>query len=161
MRLVMNKILIALSFLFLTACNDFNKLEKESNASNEQQKESNSVIKSQLSNASDSLIKETTVSQVKDKKKENSKPQMDAQDKITCMGKTLNDWYTFDENLEQPKCKKLNGYKLKNYQCSIEKNVFDLNSDAIRITMKDARVFAFHSLEQCQEAVEMWEANGV
>lgn len=51
MRLVMNKILIALSFLFLTACNDFNKLEKESNASNEQQKESNSVIKSQLSNA--------------------------------------------------------------------------------------------------------------
>ncbi len=65
----MNKILIALSFLFLTACNDFNKLEKESNASVEQQKESNSVIKSQLSNSSDSLIKETTVSQVKDKKR--------------------------------------------------------------------------------------------
>ncbi|MDV4266114.1 hypothetical protein MSG92_19345 [Acinetobacter seifertii] len=97
----MNKILIALSFLFLTACNDFNKLEKESNASNEQQKESNSVIKSQLSNASDSLIKETTVSQVKDKKKENSKPQMDAQDKITCMGKTLNDWYTFEALLHK------------------------------------------------------------
>lgn len=92
----MNKILIALSFLFLTACNDFNKLEKESNASIEHQNESNSVIKSQLSNSKDSLIKETTVSQVKDKKMENSKPQMDAQDKITCMGKTLNDWYTFD-----------------------------------------------------------------
>lgn len=157
----MNKILIVLSILLLTACNDVNKVEKESNVSIEQSKESNSVIKSQSNNTNDSLIKETSVSQLRDKKIENSKPQMDAQDKITCMGKTLNDWYTFDEKLEQPKCKKLNGYKLKNYQCSVEKNVFDLNSDAIKITMKDTRVFAFHSLEQCQEAVEMWEANGI
>jgi len=157
----MNKILIVLSILLLTACNDVNKVEKESNVSIEQPKESNSVIKSQSNNTNDSLIKETSVSQLRDKKIENSKPQMDAQDKITCMGKTLNDWYTFDEKLEQPKCKKLNGYKLKNYQCSVEKNVFDLNSDAIKITMKDTRVFAFHSLEQCQEAVEMWEANGI
>jgi len=157
----MNKILIVLSILLLTACNDVNKVEKESNVSIEQQKESNSVIKSQSINTNDSLIKETSVSQLRDKKIENSKPQMDAQDKITCMGKTLNDWYTFDEKLEQPKCKKLNGYKLKNYQCSVEKNVFDLNSDAIKITMKDTRVFAFNSLEQCQEAVEMWEANGI
>ncbi|MGP4769571.1 hypothetical protein ACS125_03335 [Acinetobacter sp. PFS20] len=157
----MNKILIVLSILLLTACNDVNKVEKESNVSIEQPKESNSVIKSQSNNTNDSLIKETSVSQLRDKKIENSKPQMDAQDKITCMGKTLNDWYTFDEKLEQPKCKKLNGYKIKNYQCSVEKNVFDLNSDAIKITMKDTRVFAFHSLEQCQEAVEMWEANGI
>jgi hypothetical protein len=157
----MNKILIVLSILLLTACNDVNKVEKESNVSIEQQKESNSVIKSQSINTNDSLIKETSVSQLRDKKIENSKPQMDAQDKITCMGKTLNNWYTFDEKLEQPKCKKLNGYKLKNYQCSVEKNVFDLNSDAIKITMKDTRVFAFNSLEQCQEAVEMWEANGI
>ncbi len=157
----MNKILIVLSILLLTACNDVNKVEKESNVSIEQQKESNSVVKSQSNNTNDSLIKETSVSQLRDKKIENLKPKMDAQDKITCMGKTLNDWYTFDEKLEQPKCKKLNGYKLKNYQCSVEKNVFDLNSDAIKITMKDTRVFAFNSLEQCQEAVEMWEANGI
>ncbi len=161
MRLVMNKILIVLGILSLAACNDVNKLEKESNVSIEQQKEPNSVIKSQLNNASESLVKESSVSQVIDKKIENSKLEMDAQDKIICMGKNLNDWYTFDEKLEQPKCKSLSGYKIKNYQCSVEKNVLGLNSDAIRITLKDNRVFAFHSLEQCQDAVEMWESNGI
>ncbi len=161
MRLVMNKILIVLSIFFLVACSDANKQEKKSNASIEQQNESNSPIKLQISNDNDSLIKENSVSQVVDKKTENSKPQMDAQDKIICMGKTLNDWYAFEEKLEKPKCKKLNDYKLKNYQCSVEKNVFGLESDAIRITIEDDRVFAFHSLEQCQEAIEMWEANGI
>lgn len=82
-------------------------------------------------------------------------------DQISCSNKNIKEWYTFDEKLEQPKCKSLSGHKIKNYQCSVEKNVLGLNFDAIRITLKDNRVFAFHSLEQCQDAVEMWESNGI
>ena len=79
---------------------------------------------------------------------------------INCMGTALNNWYAFDDYIEQPKCKKMEDFQIENFTCSIEDNAFDLGFKAANLTnYNEHRIFAFRTLAQCKEALEIREAN--
>lgn len=147
----MNKMLIVILIAFnIGACND-NSYQKNENSSPEAKIDSGSWSSSGSTLKAQPLQAESKSSVVE---AQSSTP------KITCMGVALNNWYGFDENIERNKCKKINSYKIEGYKCSIEQKAFGLDFNAIRITLNDNRIFAFESLEQCNEGLEMWEANG-
>ncbi|MDR7017937.1 hypothetical protein [Acinetobacter sp. 3657] len=156
----MKNVLIATILLFLIACSD-NKTK--STESIKHQIKVEPVIEQQDDRISIKAInneEEPSTAVLENKQNLNSNSTNETQEKITCLGQALNDWYTFDETLEKPSCKKMNNIgKIKNYQCSVEEKVFGSDFEAIRITVQDNRIFAFQTLDQCNEALEMWEAN--
>ncbi len=78
-----------------------------------------------------------------------------------CMNTNLNNWYTFDETLERPHCKLINGIKLKSYSCAVDNDSFNLGFKSFNLTdQDDNRVIVFQTINQCNEALEAWEANG-
>lgn len=141
----MRTILIPISILLFTSCSKEKIKEPE-------------IIESR---SEDGLV---ALKIDKNSPKNINKPLLNREDnvikKINCLGKSLDFWYGFDENIERNKCKKINSYKIEDYKCSIEQKAFGLDFNAIRITLNDNRIFAFESLEQCNEGLEMWEANG-
>lgn len=156
----MKSVLIATILLFLIACSDD---KTKSTESIKHQINVEPVIEQQDDRISIKPInneKEPSTAILENKQNLNSKSANYTQEEITCFEQALNDWYTFDETLEKPSCKKMNNIgKINNYQCSVEEKVFGSDFEAIRITVQDNRVFAFQTLDQCDEALEMWEAN--
>ena len=67
--------------------------------------------------------------------------------------------FGFNENLEQPKCEILDKFNLISYKCEISKNVFGANNDAILLENNEQRVFAYSSLKDCNEALEIRNSN--
>ena len=67
--------------------------------------------------------------------------------------------FGFNENLKQPKCEILDKFNLISYKCEISKNVFGANNDAILLENNEQRVFAYSSLKDCNEALEIRNSN--
>ncbi|WP_109439727.1 hypothetical protein [Acinetobacter haemolyticus] len=156
----MKSVLIATILLLLIACSDD---QTKSTESIKHQIKVEPVIEQHDDSISIKAIdneKKPSTTILENEQNLNSKSANDTQEKITCLGQALNDWYTFDETLEKPSCKKMDNIgKIKNYQCSVEEKVFGSDFEAIRITVQDNRIFAFQNLDQCNEALEIWEAN--
>ncbi|NAR65294.1 hypothetical protein GPS57_16315 [Acinetobacter haemolyticus] len=159
----MKSVFIVTILLFLIACSDDKTKEIKSTESIKHQVKVEPVIERQDDRISIKVInngEEPSIAVLENKQNINFEPANNTQEKITCLGQTLNDWYTFDETLEKPSCKKMNNIgKINNYQCSVEEKVFGSDFEVIRITVQGNRIFAFQTLDQCNEALEMWEAN--
>ncbi|MEB6676474.1 hypothetical protein [Acinetobacter haemolyticus] len=159
----MKSILIVTILLFLIACSDDKTKEINSTESIKHQVKVEPVIEQQDDRISIKFInneEDPLIAVLENKKNINLESANDTQEKIICLGQTLNDWYTFDETLEKPSCKKMNNIgKINNYQCSIDYEIFGLNFQGITITGEGRNIIAFKTLDQCDEALEMWEAN--
>ena len=159
----MKSVLIATILLFLIACSDDKTKEIKSTESIKHQIKVEPVIEQQDDSISIKAInneEEPSIAVLENKQNINLEPENNTQEKTTCLGQALNDWYIFDETLEKPNCKKMNNIgKIKDNQCSIDYEIFGLNFQGITITGEGRNIIAFKTLDQCNEALEMWEAN--
>lgn len=155
----MKKILVMIGVLFLNACDNFKHEKVEITAESEAQFQGKTDTANNEVNQSKIADNDQDLSTITSEK--NNASIKENTPKIICLDKDLSEWYTFDESKENAECTKLRNYSLGDYKCSVEKNVFGLESDGIRITLQDDnRVIAFDSITQCNEAIEMAEANG-
>lgn len=148
----MNKMLIVILIAFnIGACND-----------NSYQKNENSIPEAKIDSGSWSSSGSTLKAQ-QPLQAESKSSVVEAQSstpKITCMGVALNNWYAFDDYIEQPKCKKMEDFQIENFTCSIEDNAFDLGFKAANLTnYNEHRILAFRTSARCKEGLEIREAN--
>ncbi|WP_436861408.1 hypothetical protein [Acinetobacter haemolyticus] len=159
----MKSILIVTILLFLIACSDDKTKEINSTGSIKHQVKVEPVIEQQDDRISIKFInneEDPSIAVLENKKNINLESANDTQEKIICLGQTLNDWYIFDEKSEKPNCKKMNNIgKINDNQCSIDYEIFGLNFQGITITGEGRNIIAFKTLDQCDEALELWEAN--
>lgn len=140
----MKKALIFLLTYTIIACANNNQESKDNNIT-----DSESLKNKVLNKNSSMLITENSIIN-----KDNINPA------ITCEGENLNNWHAFDDYIEQPKCKELEKFQIKNYSCLIEDNAFGLGFQSSNLTnYNDHRVLAFRTQTQCKEALEIREAN--
>ena len=119
--------------LSLTACDMSNK-----NQTTEQKKEEPAIAQVS-SNESKDLAKVT---------------------KGLCDQVNLTQWSGFDEATEDAKCQPLKQYQLVSFHCDVSTNAFGLEQDAVLIENKEQRIFAYSTLEQCNQALDTRNSNG-
>ncbi|OTH00103.1 hypothetical protein [Acinetobacter sp. ANC 4973] len=78
---------------------------------------------------------------------------------ISCSNQNIKEWYGFNEVFEEPKCQKVNKLSLISYKCEVSKNAFGADNDAILLENNEQRVFAYSSLKDCKEALEIRNSN--
>lgn len=105
-------------------------------------------------NQSDSAVSE---------KKESADKAVKAADQvgeISCSNPNITQWYGFNESVAEPKCEVVKNFQLSAYKCDISKNAFGENKDAILLENQDKRIFVYSTSKDCNEMLEIRNANG-
>ncbi|MFK8986738.1 hypothetical protein [Acinetobacter seifertii] len=79
---------------------------------------------------------------------------------ISCSNPNITQWYGFNESVAEPKCEVVKNFQLSAYKCDISKNAFGENKDAILLENQDKRIFAYSTSKDCNEMLEIRNANG-
>ncbi|MDC4497442.1 hypothetical protein NQ777_12740 [Acinetobacter baumannii] len=79
---------------------------------------------------------------------------------ISCSNPNITQWYGFNESVAEPKCEVVKSYQLSAYKCDISKNAFGENKDAILLENQDKRIFVYSTFKDCNEMLEIRNANG-
>ncbi|NUG13526.1 hypothetical protein HUN13_18360 [Acinetobacter seifertii] len=79
---------------------------------------------------------------------------------ISCSNPNITQWYGFNESVAEPKCEVVKNFQLSAYKCDISKNAFGENKDAILLENKDKRIFVYSTSKDCNEMLEIRNANG-
>lgn len=105
-------------------------------------------------NQSDSAVSE---------KKESAEKELKTADQvgeISCSNPNITQWYGFNESVAEPKCEVVKNFQLSAYKCDISKNAFGENKDAILLENQDKRIFVYSTSKDCNEMLEIRNANG-
>ena len=154
----MKNIYILIFISTLIACSDKSR-DKTQNSSNNEQKVMNiEVQEPQPTGTSEALAVSETKANT-DKHKIIATKESDQAVQISCSNPTITEWYGFDEAFEEPKCQKVNKFNLISYKCELSKNAFGADNDAILLENNEQRVFAYSSLKDCNEALEIRNSN--
>ena len=76
-----------------------------------------------------------------------------------CEHLDLNSLTGFTEKTVEARCQPVNDFHLKQFKCSVSKNAFGAELDAIVLETDQESVFAYASSTDCQHAVEIRNAN--
>ncbi|MEB3796612.1 MULTISPECIES: hypothetical protein [Acinetobacter] len=79
---------------------------------------------------------------------------------ISCSNPNITRWYGFNESVAEPKCEVVKNFQLSAYKCDISKNTFGENKDAILLENQDKRIFVYSTSKDCNEMLEIRNANG-
>ncbi|MEO9281506.1 hypothetical protein ABFY81_16645 [Acinetobacter sp. WA-87] len=79
---------------------------------------------------------------------------------ISCSNPNITRWYGFNDNIIESKCEVVKNFQLSAYKCDISKNAFGENKDAIFLENQDKRIFVYSTSRDCNEVVEIRNANG-
>lgn len=79
---------------------------------------------------------------------------------ISCSNPNITQWYGFNESVTEPKCEIVKTFQLSAYKCDISKNAFGENKDAILLENQDKRIFVYSTSKDCNEMLEIRNANG-
>ncbi|WP_212512032.1 hypothetical protein [Acinetobacter seifertii] len=79
---------------------------------------------------------------------------------ISCSNPNITRWYGFNDNIIESKCEVVKNFQLSAYKCDISKNAFGENKDAIFLENQDKRIFVYSTSKDCNEVVEIRNANG-
>ncbi|MGV2455721.1 hypothetical protein [Acinetobacter seifertii] len=79
---------------------------------------------------------------------------------ISCSNPNITQWYGFNESVAEPKCEVVKNFQLSAYKCDISKNAFGENKDAILLENQDKRIFVYSTSKDCNEMLEIRNANG-
>lgn len=79
---------------------------------------------------------------------------------ISCSNPNITRWYGFNDNIIESKCEVVKNFQLSAYKCDISKNAFGENKDAILLENQDKRIFVYSTSKDCNEVVEIRNANG-
>ncbi|MEI1689742.1 hypothetical protein V8P55_15850 [Acinetobacter baumannii] len=79
---------------------------------------------------------------------------------ISCSNPNITQWYGFNESVAEPKCEVVKNFQLSAYKCDISKNAFGENKDAILLEKQDKRIFVYSTSKDCNEMLEIRNANG-
>ncbi|WP_224970385.1 hypothetical protein [Acinetobacter oleivorans] len=96
-------------------------------------------------------------------KKENTDKALKTADQvgeISCSNPNITQWYGFNDNIVESKCEVVKSFQLPAYKCDISKNAFGENKDAILLENQDKRIFVYSTSKDCNEVVEIRNANG-
>lgn len=97
------------------------------------------------------------------KKKESAEKGLKTADQvgeISCSNPNITQWYGFNESVAEPKCEVVKNFQLSAYKCDISKNAFGENKDAILLENQDKRIFVYSTSKDCNEMLEIRNANG-
>ena len=97
------------------------------------------------------------------KKKESAEKGLKTADQvgeISCSNPNITQWYGFNESVAEPKCEVVKSFQLSAYKCDISKNAFGENKDAILLENQDKRIFVYSTSKDCNEMLEIRNANG-
>lgn len=96
-------------------------------------------------------------------KKENADKALKTTDQvgeISCSNPNITQWYGFNDNIVESKCEVVKSFQLSAYKCDISKNAFGENKDAILLENQDKRIFVYSTSQDCNEVLEIRNANG-
>ncbi|MBI1449635.1 hypothetical protein [Acinetobacter sp. AC1-2] len=96
-------------------------------------------------------------------KKENADKTLktaDQEGEISCSNPNITQWYGFNDNIVESKCEVVKSFQLSAYKCDISKNAFGENKDAILLENQDKRIFVYSTSKDCNEVLEIRNANG-
>lgn len=96
-------------------------------------------------------------------KKENADKALKTTDQvgeISCSNPNITQWYGFNDNIVESKCEVVKSFQLSAYKCDISKNAFGENKDAILLENQDKRIFVYSTSKDCNEVLEIRNANG-
>lgn len=93
-------------------------------------------------------------------KKEGAGKAADQVGEISCSNPNITRWYGFNESVAEPKCEVVKNFQLSAYKCDISKNAFGENKDAILLENQDKRIFVYSTSKDCNEMLEIRNANG-
>lgn len=79
---------------------------------------------------------------------------------ISCSNPNITQWYGFNDSVAEPKCEVVKNFQLSAYKCDISKNAFGENKDAILLENQDKRIFVYSTSKDCNEMLEIRNANG-
>ncbi|MGB9037935.1 hypothetical protein I6J48_08250 [Acinetobacter calcoaceticus] len=79
---------------------------------------------------------------------------------ISCSNPNITQWYGFNDNIVESKCEVVKSFQLSAYKCDISKNAFGENKDAILLENQDKRIFVYSTSKDCNEVLEIRNANG-
>ncbi|MEQ1065512.1 hypothetical protein ABLB96_03445 [Acinetobacter sp. XH1741] len=85
---------------------------------------------------------------------------VDQAGEISCSNPNITQWYGFNESVAEPKCEVVKNFQLSAYKCDISKNAFGENKDAILLENQDKRIFVYSTSKDCNEMLEIRNANG-
>lgn len=79
---------------------------------------------------------------------------------VICVDQNVNDWYGFNtKELDEATCNQISSYSIKEYQCAVSGKAFGADMDAMNIQTKGATIFTYRTLEQCNEAKDIFGSN--
>ena len=142
MRVRMKTFYLLAIVILLASCSENNQKKTQTDALNEVK-----VVN-----------KESIVSQ--DVLEHDAKNKAISQKNITCLDKNITEWFGFDEESEDLKCKKINEFNLESYQCRLSKNAFGAELDAIVLENNNQRIFAYTNFKDCEKALDIRNSNG-
>ncbi|MBJ9722951.1 hypothetical protein I5515_14205 [Acinetobacter calcoaceticus] len=79
---------------------------------------------------------------------------------ISCSNPNITQWYGFNDNIVESKCEVVKNFQLSAYKCDISKNAFGENKDAILLENQDKRIFVYSTSKDCNDVLEIRNANG-
>ncbi|WP_336168936.1 hypothetical protein [Acinetobacter sp. 161(2023)] len=146
----MKNIYILIFIGALMACSDKSPHKTQNDSNHE-----SSVVQTEI-NKSGSVASEKKESVDKAVKTK----EVDQVGQISCSNPNITKWYGFNDNIVESKCEVVKSFQLSAYKCDISKNAFGENKDAILLENQDKRIFVYSTSKDCNEMVEIRNANG-
>jgi len=149
----MKNIYILIFIGALMACSDKGPHKTQNDSNHE-----SGVVQAEANKSHSAVSEALPVSE----KKENTIKTKEADQiaQISCSNPNITEWYGFDEAVAEPKCEVVKNFKLSAYKCDISKNAFGADKDAILLENQDKRIFVYSTSQDCNEMLEIRNANG-
>lgn len=149
----MKNIYILIFIGVLMACSDKGPHKTQNDSNHE-----TGVVQAEANKSHSAVSEALPVSE----KKENTIKIKEADQiaQISCSNPNITEWYGFDEAVAEPKCEVVKNFKLSAYKCDISKNAFGADKDAILLENQDKRIFVYSTSKDCNEVLEIRNANG-
>ncbi|EOQ62144.1 hypothetical protein F935_02929 [Acinetobacter calcoaceticus ANC 3811] len=149
----MKNICILIFMGALMACSDKGPHKMQNDSNHE-----SGVVQTEANKSNSAVSEALPVSE----KKENTIKTKEADQiaQISCSNPNITEWYGFNDNIVESKCEVVKSFQLSAYKCDISKNAFGENKDAILLENQDKRIFVYSTSKDCNEVLEIRNANG-
>ncbi|MGR2826792.1 hypothetical protein FY048_14935 [Acinetobacter sp. 1124_18A] len=149
----MKNIYILIFIGALMACSDKGPHKTQNDSNHE-----SGVVQTEANKSNSAVSEALPVSE----KKENTIKTKEADQiaQISCSNPNITQWYGFNDNIVESKCEVVKSFQLSAYKCDISKNAFGENKDAILLENQDKRIFVYSTSKDCNEVLEIRNANG-
>jgi len=149
----MKNIYILIFIGALMACSDKSPHKMQSDSNYE-----SGAVQTEVNKSYSAVSEALPVNKKKENTVETKEPDQMAQ--ISCSNPNITQWYGFNDNIVESKCEVVKSFQLSAYKCDISKNAFGENKDAILLENQDKRIFVYSTSQDCNEVLEIRNANG-